>query len=209
MISFPETQWGEKTKGIYYILGGLSASAAHSSDINELRSVLLKRPPGKQHNKDRCVCRCVCRCVSSANAWMCAIKQNTRGHQRQCLSFSKLCTFFPPWRLSCALFTSDYMFHLHIFIVICHSQIRKCVCMCVGDEGVRRIWGRRKWFVSDFKAAEKKRIWNRGHFLKLDSVPFGNITLTKMIIRNMHMRLSLNDELTLLFIFSFWLFVLN
>lgn len=37
---------------IHYIFrslatGGLGVSAVHTSDVNELRSVLLKRPPGK------------------------------------------------------------------------------------------------------------------------------------------------------------------
>lgn len=51
MISYSETE-GKKTIEIHYIfqapaMGGLGVSAVHTSDINELRCVLLKRPPGK------------------------------------------------------------------------------------------------------------------------------------------------------------------
>ncbi len=98
-----------------------------------------------------CTCACVCVCVHVR-----IIKQNTRGHHRLCLSVC-LCdihskthththTVFPHRPSSSAIFTSDYTFHLLIFILICSSQTRGGGK--TSDRREREIW-KERWGRTD------------------------------------------------------------
>ncbi len=134
-----------------------------------------------------CVCVCVlrvCACAACVcmhvcvRAWGRVIKQNTRGHQRLCLSVclshslthshtrakAHARTVFP-WRpSSSAIFTSDYTFHLLIFILICLSQTREGG---KGSDRREREGGREReremgeGGLACIRSAEKEGIWRR------------------------------------------------
>lgn len=93
---------------------------------------------------------CVHLCVKSLPVCVSKIKLNTRGHQRLTHTNTSTHRGTSPQRPPCAIFTSNYTFHLFIFILIHSKKTRgriEEVTKSEEEEGERP-------FVSNFDAVK-------------------------------------------------------